>query len=433
MARPIGKLTAVAVRNAARRGYYNDGGGLYLQVSSSGAKSWVFRYRVAGKLHEMGLGPLHTVGLAEARTRARQCREHRLDGLDPLTIRKAARLQARLDAAKTMTFRQCAEAYIGAHKAGWKNPKHASQWPNTLSTYVYPIFGDVPVHVVDVGLVTQVLEQNASDQDAPAVSLWARKPETASRIRGRIESILDWAKVRGYRDGENPARWRGHLDQVLPKKSKMAKAARAAKGRGDHHPAMPFSEIPEFMVRLRGPHGVAARALEFTILTAKRTDEVIGSRRREFDLVTRVWTVPAGRMKGEREHRVPLSDAAMAVLAPLAGAAEPDWFIFPGAKAGRALSNMAMLKLLQERMGRRDCTVHGFRSSFRDWAAECTSFPAEVAEMALAHVVDDKTEAAYLRSDLFQKRRQLSDAWSKFCTTLPSDGVVAIPQAAAAE
>jgi integrase len=415
MARAIGKLTALAVTQAKRRGYYGDGGGLFLQVSATGAKSWVFRFKQAGKLREMGLGPTHTIGLAEARERATGCRRMRLDGLDPIELRRAKRLQAKLDDAKAWSFRQCGEAYIKAHNAGWKNPKHAKQWPSTLAAYVYPIFGMLPVQAVDVSLVMKVLEQEVrgGPDDEPA-SLWTTKPETASRLRGRIEAIIDWATARGYRQGENPARWRGHLESLLPKKSKVRRV--------EHHAALPYPEIGPFIVELRQQDGVAARALEFAILSAARTGEVIGATWNEIDFAEQLWTVPAERMKGGKEHRVPLSDAALAILEGMRKIREGD-HIFPGSKAGRPISNMAMLMLLR-RMGRSDLTAHGFRSSLRDWAAERTNFPAEVAEMALAHTVSDKVEAAYRRGDLFQKRRQLMDAWARHCATVKAGATV---------
>jgi integrase len=413
MARTIGKLTALAVSQPKRRGYYGDGGGLFLQVSAGGAKSWVFRFKVDGKLREMGLGPTHTISLAEAREKALGCRKARLDGRDPIDERKASRLAARLAAATAMTFKACAERYIAAHKAGWRNPKHAAQWPATLGTYVYPVMGALPVQAVDVGLVLKAIEP-----------IWTTKPETAGRVRGRIESVLDWAAARGYRQGENPARWRGHLENLLPKKSKVRRV--------QHHAALPYGEIAGFMVELRQQEGVAARALEFTILTAARTGEVIGARWSELDLNERLWTVPSDRMKAGKEHRVPLSAPALAILEDLAKVRESD-FVFPGGRHGRPISNMAMLMTLR-RMKRDDLTAHGFRSSFRDWAAERTTFPAEVAEMALAHTVSDKVEAAYRRGDLFQKRRQLAEAWAKFCNTAPAAGqVVPIRQTAAAK
>jgi integrase len=413
MARTIGKLTALAITQAKRRGYYGDGGGLFLQVSAGGAKSWVFRFKESGRLREMGLGPTHTVSLAEARQKALECRKARLDGLDPIEARRGKRIQTKLDAAKAMTFAACAERYIASHKAGWRNPKHAAQWPATLGTYVYPVFGSLSVQAVDVGLVMKAIEP-----------IWVQKPETAGRVRGRIESVLDWATARGYRQGENPARWRGHLENLLPKKAKVRRV--------EHHAALPYVEIDAFMAELRRQEGVAARALEFAILTAARTGEVIGAKWDEIDLGECLWTVPAERMKAGKEHRVPLSDAALAILEGMRKICQGD-HIFPGSKAGRPISNMAMLMLLR-RMGRGDLTAHGFRSSFRDWAAERTGFPAEVAEMALAHTVSDKVEAAYRRGDLFQKRRQLMQAWAKFCAVAPASGqVVPIRKPAAAE
>jgi integrase len=398
MARTIGKLTALAVNQAKRRGYYGDGGGLFLQVSATGAKSWVFRFKETGRLREMGLGPTHTVSLAEARQKALECRKARLDGRDPIEARRGKRILAKLDADKAMTFAACAERYIASHKAGWRNPKHAAQWPATLGTYVYPVFGSLPVQAVDVGLVMKAIEP-----------IWVQKPETAGRVRGRIESVLDWATARGYRQGENPARWRGHLENLLPKKSKVRRV--------EHHAALPYTEIAAFMAELRQQEGVAARALEFAILTAARTGEVIGAKWDEIDLGERLWVVPAERMKAGKEHRVPLSDPALAILDGMRKIRQGD-HIFPGGKAARPISNMAMLMLLR-RMDRGDLTAHGFRSSFRDWAAERTTFAAEVAEMALAHTVSDKVEAAYRRGDLFQKRRQLAEAWARFCTAAP--------------
>jgi integrase len=413
MAWTIGKLTALAVSQAKRRGYYGDGGGLFLQVSAGGAKSWVFRFKVDGKLREMGLGPTHTISLAEAREKALACRKARLDGRDPIDERSASRLAAKLDAAKAMTFKACAERYIAAHKAGWRNPKHAAQWPATLGTYVYPVMGALPVRGVDVGLVLKAIEP-----------IWTTKPETAGRVRGRIESILDYATARGWRQGENPARWRGHLENLLPRKAKVRRV--------EHHAALPYAEIAEFMAALRQQEGVAARALEFAILTAARTGEVIGARWEEINIAEKLWTIPAERMKAGKEHRVPLSAPALAILEDLAKVREGE-FVFPGGRHGRPISNMAMLMLLR-RMDHADLTVHGFRSAFRDWAAERTTFPAEVAEMALAHTVSDKVEAAYRRGDLFQKRRQLAEAWAKFCAAAPAAGqVVPIRQSVAAK
>jgi integrase len=393
MARQIGKLNHLAVSRATKRGYLSDGGGLYLQISASGAKSWVFRYRDAGRLRELGLGAAHTFTLAEARKRATDQRKLRADNIDPIEHRHAQRSKAKLDGAKAMTFRQCAEAYIDAHRKSWKNDKHAVQWPTTLATYAYPIFGDLPVQSIDVALVTKALEP-----------IWRDKTETASRVRGRIEAVLDWATVRGYRHGDNPARWRGHLDKLLP--------ARAKVKRVEHHAALPYAEIGSFMAQLREQDGMSGLALQFLILTATRTSEVLNATWPEIDLGAALWTVPADRMKAGREHRVPLSKPALALLREL-NVHRSD-LVFPSAKPSRPLSNMAMLKLL-ERMGRPNLTVHGFRSTFRDWAAERTNFPREVAEHALAHSLPDKVEAAYRRGDLFEKRRSLMEAWARHC------------------
>jgi len=403
MARTIGKLTALAVERTKRRGYYGDGGGLSLQVSARGSKSWVFRFKDNGKLREMGLGPTHTVTLAEAREKARGCRKLRIEGIDPIESRRAERAKARLAAAKAMTFKMCAERYIAAHNAGWRSPKSLAAWEGTLGTYVYPVFGALPVQAIDTALVMNAIEP-----------VWATKPETASRVRGRIESILDWATARAYRAGENPARWRGHLEKLLPTKTKVRRV--------EHHAALPYPEVAAFMAELRGQEGIAARALEFAILTAARTGEVMGARWGETNIAERLWNIPAERMKGGREHRVPLSAAALAIVQAMAALRRGE-FVFPGGKSDRPLSNMAFLMLLR-RMGRNDLTAHGFRSTFRDWAAERTSFPAEVAEMALAHTVGDKVEAAYRRGDLFQKRRQLAEAWARFCTASPPAGQV---------
>ena len=336
---------------------YADGGGLYLRVTHSGTKNWVFRFMLNGRPRWMGVGPLHTIGLAEARNRAAGFRLQRHDGVDPIERRRAERLEARLDAAKAMTFKECAAMYIASHRAGWRNPKHAAQWQATLATYAEPVIGGLSVQAVDTALVLKVLEP-----------IWTTKPETAGRVRGRIESILDWAKVRGYRAGENPARWRGHLDKLLPARSKVRRV--------EHHAALPYAELPSFLVSLREQEGIAARALEFAILTAARTGEIIGAQWSEMDLLDKTWTLPAARMKAGREHRVPLSARALAILQEMQPHRQAeDAFVFPGGKNGRPLSNMAFLMLLR-RMGRGDLTAHGFRSTFRDWAAERTNFPA---------------------------------------------------------
>ena len=330
MARAIGRLTALKVEKAKKPGMYADGGGLYLRVTPEGAKNWVLRYMLDRRPRWMGLGPLALYGLQEARAKALDARRKRHEGMDPIDARRAERARQRLDAAKAVTFKQCAEAYINAHRAGWRNGKHAGQWSATLSTYAYPIIGALPVQAVDTGLVLKVLEP-----------IWTTKPETAGRLRGRIESILDSAKVRGYRDGENPARWRGHLDKLL--------AARAKVRAVEHHAALPYAELPAFLASLREQEGIAARALEFLILTAARTGEVIGARWSEIDLLDKTWTLPAARMKAHREHRVPLSARALAILDEMRAVRDGntgDAFVFPGGKAGKPLSNMAFLMLL---------------------------------------------------------------------------------------
>jgi integrase len=393
MARTLERLTAVAVSRAKEPGYYPDGGGMYLQVTSSGAKSWVYRFMLAGKAREMGLGPLPDTNLSQARAKALEARKLRRDGIDPIEHRKAARAAASLDAAKAITFKECAARYIASHKKGWRTEKHACLWTNTLATYAESVLSALPVQSIDTGLVMRILEP-----------IWAEKAETAGRVRQRIESILDWARVHGYRQGENPARWRGHLDKLLPAQAKVARV--------EHHRALPYAEAGAFMASLREQEGVGANALEFAILTAGRTGEVLGARWDEIDLNAKTWIIPAGRMKGGREHRIPLSPQAIAVVKSLKEIRSSE-YVFPGGRKGRPLSNMVMLVLLR-RMNRSDLTVHGFRSTFRDWAAEQTNYPREVAEMALSHAISDKVEAAYRRGDLLEKRRRLMETWASF-------------------
>jgi integrase len=408
MARRINRLSARGVQTKRKPGYYPDGAGLYLQVSATGTKSWVFRFMLNAKAREMGLGSALTFSLEEVRGLRDRQRKLLAEGKDPIEARKAERAHAALELAQAKTFKDCAVAYIEAHRAGWKNAKHREQWENTLSSYAYPTIGALPVQAVYTGHVREVLQP-----------IWNAKRETAVRLRGRIEKILDWATALGYRAGLNPARWRGHLDKVLAKDQRRRRI--------QHHPAMSIDEIGSFMPRLRQQECTAASALEFLILTTARTGEVIGMQWPEVNLDAAVWTVPAERMKGHREHRVPLSPAAVKLLRALLGG---EVFIFPGRGAARPLSNMAMLKLL-ERMGHSDLTVHGFRSTFRDWAAERTSFAREVCEMALAHAIADETEAAYRRGDLFEKRRRLMDAWAAF-VSMPVTGerVLSIKRAA---
>ncbi|MEX2125503.1 MAG: integrase arm-type DNA-binding domain-containing protein [Woeseia sp.] len=387
------KLTQTDVKRATEPGLHNDGGGLYLRVTKAGGKSWIFRWRdrASYKLRDMGLGPVSTVALSTARDRAKECRAIVEAGGDPIAARRHERAEQRAQAGDAMTFDQCAAAYIKAHAPGWKSAKHAGQWQSTLERFASPVMGSLPVQDVTQGHVLRVLEP-----------IWTTKAETASRLRGRIESVLDYASARGLRTGENPARWKGRLDKLLPKPSKVKRAG--------HHAALAFAKLPAFMRRLGRRKGTAARALEFTIATATRTSEVIAAEWVEIDWQAKVWTIPAGRMKSGREHRVPLSAAAIRALKAQKGAG--DTYIWP--LDDGHLSAWAMLAVLR-RMGRSDITVHGFRSSFRDWAAETTSFPGDVVEMALAHTIRDKAEAAYRRGDLFDKRRKLMAAWARHC------------------
>lgn len=406
MGRQTSKLNALTVQRLNRPGLHSDGAGLYLQISIAGTKSWIFRFTLNGRAREMGLGPLAIVSLNEARLKAIECRKQLLDGVDPIDERREKKKQKALDAAKNVTFEECAAAYIKAHQAGWKNAKHASQWESTLEMYAGPVIGKLPVQKIDTALVMKILEP-----------IWYTKAETASRLRGRIELVLGWATVRGFRAGDNPARWRGHLATLLPKRSSVQKIK--------HFAAIPVTEIGAFMGKLRQETSISARALEFLILTAARTNEVLGAKWLEINLDDKTWIIPAERMKAKREHRVPLSDASVAVLEQMRSMPMSE-YVFPGLRPGSPLSNMALLAVLR----RLKCKAvsHGFRSTFRDWTSERTNFSREVAEMALAHTVSDKVEAAYRRGDLFMKRRRLMDDWAKFCGTpsIATGSVVAI-------
>jgi integrase len=397
MAKSINRLTARTVINTKKPGWYPDGAGLYLQVASPTSKTWVYRYQINGKERRHGLGSYdkndHT--LEWARREVERCKEIRNEGHDPIDYKRAQKLEKNLEEAKSTTFKECALAYIESHKRGWKNAKHESQWRNTLETYAYPVIGDLGVQDIDIGLVMDVLEP-----------IWYQKTETASRVRQRIENILDWATVKKYRSGDNPALWRGRLDKLLPKRTKVQKPV--------HFAAMDYRDVPEYFQSLRKRDSVATRALAFTILTAARNGEARAVTTDEIDGSAKVWVIPDSRMKADREHRVPLSPEALKILKEM----EPfqrhtDNYIFPGQARDKPISEASLLKVVKQNDS--TLTVHGFRSSFRDWCAEQTSFPREVAEAALAHSVKDKTEAAYQRGDLFEKRRILMDHWAQYC------------------
>lgn len=390
MTRTRCRLTALKVASIKKPGLYADGGSLYLRVAPGGSKGWIFRFTVAGRTRDAGLGSYPTISLAKARQSADEFRRQVAADVDPIEARNAQRLAV----ARAPSFEECAKFYMASHEVAWKNDKHRAQWRSTLATYAFPVIGALPVPAIDTQLVLKILEP-----------IWATKPETASRLRGRIEVILSWAKVRGYRDGENPAQWRGHLDHLLPAKGKVRKVV--------HHAALPYSEISAFLNLLRRQSCPSARALEFLILTASRTSEALSACWSEIDRECQLWSIPAERMKAGKEHRVPLTPRARAILHEMHQIRQSD-FVFPGMKPGQPLSQMALAMLLR-RIGSGHVTVHGFRSTFRDWAAECTLFSGELAEMALAHAVSNAVEAAYRRGDMLDKRRKMMEAWSAFC------------------
>lgn len=395
-------LSAQSVKHA-KPGRHTDGGGLHLLVKESGARSWVYRFMLRGKSRDIGLGSAGPGGLSLAAARdARDALKGKVKaGIDPLEERALevaqALAEARAAQAAQVTFRDVAESYITANEDSWRNAKHRQQWRNTLSTYVYPEIGDMPVGEIETAHVLRILEP-----------IWKAKPETASRVRGRIETVLDSAKARGYREGENPARWRGHLAQILPARTKLSRG---------HHKALPVRELPGFMGELRAREAVAALALEFTILTAARSGEVLGATWGEIDLEAAAWTLPAERMKAAKEHRVPLAPRALEILEQMK--MHGSDYLFPGAR-GSKLSSMAMAMLL--RRLELNVTVHGFRSTFRDWAAESTAYSHEVVEMALAHTINNAVERAYRRGDLFEKRRQLMVDWASYCANNATAG-----------
>lgn len=388
---PLGPLS---VSRLSKPGLHAVGGvpGLALQVLPTGGRTWILRTIIGNRRREMGLGGYPAVTLAMAREAAREARELIRRGIDPIDAAREAREALKVTPTVAYTFKAAAEAYIAAHEASWKNPKHRDQWTATLKNYAYPVMGKLDVAAIELPHVMRVLEP-----------IWIKKTETAKRLRGRIEMVLDWAGARGFREGPNPARWRGHLDKLLAKPSKVHRIV--------HHRALPIDEISAFMTRLREAEGVGARALEFAILTAARSGEVRGATWNEIDLDARLWTISAERMKAARQHRAPLSDAAVAVLKAMPPG-RPDSYLFRAAHGGR-LSDMTISSVL--RRLEVDAVPHGFRSTFRDWVAERTAYPNEVAEMALAHAVGNKVEAAYRRGDLFEKRLAMMNDWGQFC------------------
>ena len=389
------KLTARAAA-ATKPGRYGDGGGLYLVVGPTGSRKWVYRFSWNGRVTETGLGSAHDVSLAEARDAAAERRKLVKAGINPIEARRKAVQQA----IGVPAFGEIADSYIASKSSEWRNAKHAAQWRMTLESYAAPL-RSLPVDKIGTEEILSVLQP-----------IWQGKPETASRLRGRLEHVLDAAKAKGYRVGENPARWRGHLDKLLPKRQKLSRG---------HFDAMAYADVPAFMKRLRAREGMAALALEFLVLTACRSGEVFGTRWSEIDLETAIWTIPAARTKPGREHRVPLSKPAMAILRKLGEARMGD-LVFPGKRTDKQLSAMAMAMVLR-RMKVQGATVHGFRSSFRDWAGDETPFAREVAEAELAHVIGDKAEQAYRRGDALEKRRQLMEAWAEYCSGV-GDGKV---------
>jgi integrase len=409
--RSFNRLSVARVRQVVaegKPGMFADGDGLYLSIARAGTASWTFRYMFCGKNHEMGLGPERDVTLKQARDLAYNARQLKRSGVDPLAAKREKRQAAAVVRVKTMTFQQCAKAYIQAHQAKWKNAQHLKQWVNSLEINVHPVIGALPVAAVDLGEVMKVLDP-----------IWLTKTETASRVRGRIEMVLDWAKTRGFRSGENPARWRGHLQNLLPKRSKVAVVK--------HHPALPYQEIAAFMSDLRqhdDDQGI--RALELMVLTATRTSEVLKATWGEFDLTEGVWTIPGERMKAGKEHRVPLSDAALAILRKQEAIQSND-YVFAG--RGSNPAGKGTLALALKRLGGA-VTAHGFRSTFADWATE-SRFAEPIIEMALAHTVA-KVKGAYTRTDLFAMRRELMDTWARYCAGGAEvlEFPVAVPQSA---
>jgi integrase len=388
----LSKALKAAKENEGKSALIGDGGGLYLSVAKTGSASWLFRYMVLGKAHAVGLGGYPKVSLKIARIKAQELRDSLAHGIDPAFAKHEKVRQQKIERSKAKTFEECAAQYIELQRPQWRNPKHAQQWSNTVATYAAPIIGKTPISLVETGDILQILSP-----------IWTEKPETASRLRGRLESILGWAAIHGWRTGSNPARLKDHLEHLLPKRVGAAHT---------HHPSMPYGELPVFVSRLQSVDGMSRYALEFLILCASRTGEVLGATLAEVDFSKRIWTIPASRMKAKIEHRVPLTDRAIEILNTVQPFSHGK-FIFSSDKSGKPLSNMSMAMLLR-RMGIEDYTVHGMRSSFRNWCGECTDVPFNVAEHALAHRLPDAVQAAYLRTDFFEKRVSLMNQWSAF-------------------
>ena len=394
MARVRHRLSDIAVRAKKRPGYVADGGNLYLRVAPGGSKQWMFRFALRGRTRDAGLGPYPTISLVQARQEAERLRRLVAAGIDPIEARNKEREAARVAATRAVTFEACAREFIASHERGWRGHRTAKLWRAALAAHVYPVFGHEPVGAVDTALVLRSLQP-----------IWAETPVMAGRVRSMIEAVLDSAKARGLRDGQNPAQWRGHLDHLLPSRKKVR--------REQHHPALAFAEIPAFMADLRATDDdLSALLLEFLILTASRSGEARGARWDEIDFKQAMWVIPPERMKGGREHKVPLSQRAVVILKQM-GEMRVSEFVFPGQSKNRPISNFGMRRLLCKL--RPGVTVHGFRSTFRDWAAETTNFPNHVVEMALARAVSDTVEAAYRRGDLFEKHRRLMEVWANYC------------------
>lgn len=401
MGRKASELNALAVSRLATPGLHFVGGvaGLAMNVSALGGRSWILRIRVAGKRRDIGLGGYPDVPLAQAREKAREKRDMVERGIDPIEDRRAKRAALIAERARSITFKEAAEQFLKDKSPEWKNAKHAAQWASTLEQYAYPVIGKMLVRDVELAHILTILKP-----------IWTEKTETASRLRGRLDSVINWVTAHGYRTGPSPARWKGNLDALLPKPSKVARV--------EHHAAAPYQQAGAFMARLRKMEGMGARALEFAILTATRSGEVRGATWAEIDLGAATWTIPEGRMKAEKEHRVPLSPQAVELLRKLPRVAGSD-YVFQSPRSG-ALSDMTLTAVLR-RMGA-DATVHGFRSTFRDWAGETTAYPREVIEHALAHQLKDKAEAAYARGTLFDKRRRLMVDWATFLDRIHVEG-----------